>query len=358
MWEQDFFKDFLVIELASVLAGPAVGQFFAELGARVVKIENKKTGGDVTRNWRVPGEDSAQISAYYQHINMGKEVLLLDLKTAADQQTAKDLIRKADLVISNFPPAKAAQMGMSEPMLRTLNPSLIFAHLSAFSKDSTRPAFDVVLQAEAGFLFMTGHPDGPPAKMPVALIDLLAAHQLKEGILLAIIKRLQTGKGSQVHASLLQAAVASLANQANNWLVGNYIPQRMGCQHPNISPYGDVFTTQDDKLLVLAAGTERHFSELCQVLNLNELPQDERFKTNAQRVQNRKALVELLTPAIQGFNRNDLLQLLETAGVPAGAIRSMPEVFELPEAAALVKSYVLPDGSNGTALRTAVFKLE
>lgn len=358
MWEKDFFKDFLVIELASVLAGPAVGQFFAELGARVVKIENKKTGGDVTRNWRVPGEDLNQTSAYYQHINMGKEVRFLDLKTQAGQAKAHALIAKADVVISNFPPAKAAKMNMSEQALRALQPQMIFAHLSAFSKHSTRPAFDVVLQAEAGFLFMTGQPDGPPAKMPVALIDLLAAHQLKEGILLAIIKRLQTGKGSSVSTSLLEAAVASLANQANNWLVAKHIPQRMGCQHPNISPYGDVFTTLDDKMLVLAAGTERHFSGLCEVLDLTPLSTDERFESNAQRVKNRDTLVELLTPAIQAFKRNELLELLEAAGVPAGAIRSMPEVFELPEASALVQAYTLADGSKGTALRTAVFRIE
>lgn len=358
MSEQDFFKDFLVIELASVLAGPAVGQFFAELGARVVKIENKKTGGDVTRNWRVPGEDPQQVSAYYQHINMGKEVLFLDLKTQADQQTAKNLIAKADLVISNFPEAKALKMGMAEQDLRKLNPRLIFAHLSAFSKTSTRPAFDVVLQAEAGFLFMTGPADGPPVKMPVALIDLLAAHQLKEGILLAIIRRLQTGKGASVSTSLVEAAVASLANQANNWLVAGHIPQRMGCQHPNISPYGDVFTTQDGKLVVLAAGTERHFTGLCQVLNLQEMVKDPRFENNAQRVKNRVDLVDLLTPAIQQFKRDELLQQLEVKGIPAGAIRTMPEVFELPEAAALVQSYVLPDGSQGTALRTAVFRIE
>ncbi|MEM6377928.1 MAG: CoA transferase [Bacteroidota bacterium] len=358
MWEQDFFKDFLVVELASVLAGPAVGLFFAELGARVVKIENKTTGGDVTRNWRVPGEDPKQVSAYYQHVNMGKEVLFLDLKTQEDQEKAKALITKADVVLSNFPEAKAAKMGMSEEILRALNPSLIFAHLSAFSKTSTRPAFDVVLQAEAGFLFMTGQPDGPPAKMPVALIDLLASHQLKEGILLAIIRKLQTGQGASVRTSLLEAAVASLANQANNWLVAGHIPQRMGSQHPNIAPYGDIFLTKDDKMVVLAVGTERHFTGLCEVLGLPDLPRDKRFENNAQRVEHRAHLVTLLEPAIQKFTRDELLNQLEKKEVPAGAIRTMPEVFELPEAAAMVQSYVLPDGSKRTALKTAVFRLE
>jgi crotonobetainyl-CoA:carnitine CoA-transferase CaiB-like acyl-CoA transferase len=358
MRQAEIFKDLLVIELASVLAGPAVGMFFAELGARVIKIENKTTGGDVTRRWKVPGEtEESHFSAYYQQVNFGKEIQLLDLKQQEAQVVVHDLVRKADIVISNFLPEKAKQMRMDESTLRALNPQLIFAHLSAFGEDQTRPAFDVVLQAETGFLFMTGAPDSPPAKMPVALIDLLAAHQLKEGILLALIYRMQQQKGCSVKTSLIEAAIASLANQANNWLVAGHIPQRMGSQHPNIAPYGDIFHTKDQKSLVLAVGTERHFVRLCDVLKRNTLPEDPRFETNAQRVRHRGDLYPLLQKAIQHFDRSDLLARLETAGVPAGAIRTMPEVFELPQARALVGHYSLPDGSQGTYLRSAVFQI-
>ena len=355
---QSFFKDLRIVELASVLAGPSVGMFFAELGAEVIKIENKTTGGDVTRRWKVPGErEESQFSAYYQQVNYGKEVLLLNLKLPQDQKTVHDLISQSDIVISNFLPKKAAAMRMDEQTLRSLNPQLIFAHLSAFGENHTRPAFDVVLQAEAGFLFMTGHPDGPPAKMPVALIDLLAAHQLKEGILIALIYRLRTQKGSSVKTSLLEAAVASLANQATNWLVAGHIPKRMGSQHPNIAPYGDIFTSKDGQAIVLAIGTERHFIRLCQVLELPETAEDNRFSANAKRVNNRQALHSILQSAIQQIDRTVLLKKLEQAEVPAGAIRTMPEVFELPQAKSLIQQYMLPDGNTGTALKSVVFRL-
>lgn len=358
MIQEEIFKQLSVIELASVLAGPSVGMFFAELGAKVIKIENKTTGGDVTRGWKVPGEpEDSTFSAYYQQVNFGKEVQLRNLKSREEQDAVHQLIKKADVVISNFLPEKAKAMRMDEETLRRLNPQLIFAHLSAFGESYTRPAFDVVLQAEAGFLFMTGPKDGPPAKMPVALIDLLAAHQLKEGILLALIYRMQHQKGSSVKTSLIEAAVSSLANQANNWLVAGHIPQRMGSQHPNIAPYGDIFYTKDQQPIVLAIGTERHFQRLCQVLEQSDLLQEENYQHNAKRVQHRKALNASLQTAIQQFDRTVLLKKLEAEGVPAGAIRSMPEVFELPQARALIRHYELPDGSRGTCLQSTVFQL-
>lgn len=358
MIQQDIFRELTVIELASVLAGPSVGMFFAELGARVIKVENKTTGGDVTRRWKVPGEaEGLTFSAYYQQVNFGKEVQLRDLQQAEDQQAVHELVREADIVISNFLPEKARTMRMDEETIRGLNPRLIFAHLSAFGESHPRPAFDVVLQAEAGFLFMTGASDGPPAKMPVALIDLLAAHQLKEGILLALIYRMQTQKGSSVKTSLIEAAIASLANQAGNWLVAGHIPQRMGSQHPNIAPYGDIFSTKDQQPLVLAIGTERHFERLCQVLGTPALSQDQRFQTNARRVRHRPQLNAILQKSIAQFDRTVLLNKLEKKGVPAGAIRTMPEVFDLPQARQLIRHYKLPDGSQGTCLRSVVFRL-
>lgn len=356
--QKSFFKDLLVIELASVLAGPAVGMFFAEMGAQVIKIENKKTGGDVTRNWKTKGEDpKATFSSYYQQVNYGKQSLLLDLKDPKDQTHALELIAMADVVISNFRPDKADQMGMGEAQLRGLNPKLIFAHLSAFGYESKRPAFDVVLQAEAGFMFMTGHADRPPAKMPVALIDLLAAHQLKEGILIGIIHRIHTGAGCSVKVSLLDAALASLANQASNWFVAGHIPQRMGSEHPNIAPYGDIFTCREDKPIVVAAGTQRHFERLCATLQCPDLIRDARFADNAARVNHRPELQSTLAPYFHKEEREELLQKLETAGVPAGAIRSMPEVFELPQAQELIRKYDLPGGGEGTCLQNGIFRL-
>jgi len=282
-------------------------------------------------------------------------VQLLDLRTAEDQARAHELIRDADVVISNFRQVSAQRLNMDYKTLQTINPRLIFGQITGFGEDDTRPAFDVVLQAEAGFLHMTGEPGGNPAKMPVALIDLLAAHQLKEGILIALLKRERTGKGSYLSVSLFEAAVASLANQATNWLMAGHIPQPMGTQHPNIAPYGDIFATKDDKQVVIAAGTERQFQNLCAVLGLEP---DERFADNASRVKNRDALIEFLQPAFRQFSRDAVLEKFHARGVPVASIRNMREVFELPLARQMILEETMPDGQLSQRVKTVVFDLQ
>ncbi|MFT6148183.1 MAG: crotonobetainyl-CoA:carnitine CoA-transferase CaiB-like acyl-CoA transferase [Saprospiraceae bacterium] len=355
----EIFKNLKVIELASVLAGPAVGMFFVELGAEVIKIENATTNGDVTRKWKLPTENpNASQSAYYSAVNWQKEVIFADLTTETDQNRIHNLIKTADIVISNFNKKSAQKLRMDYETLKAINPKLIFAQLTAFGENDDTPAFDVVLQAEAGFLYMTGEPDREPVKMPVALIDLLAAHQLKEGVLVAMLQRERTGEGSYVTVSLVDAAIASLANQATNWLMGNHIPQRMGTMHPNIAPYGDVFYTSDDKPIVLAVGTERQFRNLCSVLNLSELIKNKQFKTNMVRVQNRESLKNILAKAIKKYERTDILNLLKIKKVPVGSIRNMKEVFELEAAKRMILRETLEDGTVTERVRTVVFDLK
>ncbi|MFK7808406.1 MAG: CaiB/BaiF CoA transferase family protein [Saprospiraceae bacterium] len=353
------FKDLLVIELASVLAGPSVGAFFSELGARVIKIENKKTGGDVTRNWKGPSENSDQdFSAYWASVNLGKEVLLLDLMQAEDQQQVHELIKQADVVLTNFKTTSAQKMKMDYGFLSALNPKIIFAELTAFGESqSNRPAFDVVLQAEAGFLFMNGEPDRPPVKMPVALIDILAGHQLKEAILIAMIQLMKTGQGTRLTVSLIDSAIASLANQANNWLMANHTPQRMGTLHPNIAPYGEMFTCADGKAIVLAIGTENHFQKLCMTLGLEELVEDDRFAKNASRVKHRSELKDILSVSIGGYQRDELLELLHTQRVPVGSIKDMKEVFDIETTNRMVLNGKLPDGKEGKRVKTVAFEI-
>lgn len=357
--QSTIFQDLKIVELASVLAGPAVGMFFAELGAQVIKIENKKTGGDVTRRWRLPNESSeADYSAYYCSVNYGKEALMLDLRDAADKATALKLLAEADIVISNFKHASAAKMGLAYEDVKAINPTVIFAHLSGYGKGDNRPAFDVVLQAEAGFLFMCGEPGREPVKMPVALIDILAAHQLKEGILIALLNRYKTGKGALVSTSLLESAVASLANQATNYLMANHIPQAMGSQHPNIAPYGDIFYTNDDKPLVLAVGTEKQFLGLCDALEVLELKEHPLFKTNALRVKNRVTLKEILLPIFKKFTRAELLERFNVQQVPGGSVRNMAEVFEMEKAQTMILKNKMPDGRVGRRVKTVAFHME
>ncbi|GJM31343.1 MAG: CoA transferase [Saprospiraceae bacterium] len=353
-----FFSDLKVMELASVLAGPAVGQFFAELGAEVIKVENKTTNGDITRRWKLPGEPpKATESAYYCSVNWGKKVHLLDLSQESDREQVYKWIRETDIVISNFKLSSAQRMGLDYESLYTKNPRLIYAQLTAFGETESRTAFDVVLQAEAGFLYMSGEAGRPPVKMPVALIDLLAAHQLKEGILLALMQRMKTGKGSYVSTSLLASALSSLANQATNWLMGAHIPQPMGSQHPNIAPYGDIFYTLDQKPIVLAAGTEKQFVELCKCLKINNLIDDARFKRNVDRVKNRQALIDLLSQAIQQETRDELMEKLHQNSVPAGSIRNMQEVFEMPMAKSMILREQLDDGRTSQCVKTVAFEL-
>lgn len=354
-----FFEGLKVVELASVLAGPAVGMFFAELGAEVIKVENPATGGDVTRRWKLPSEDpEAELSAYYCCVNYRKQVRFINLKTTEGQEEVYGLIREADIVISNYTTKDAVKLGMSYELLSRLNPRLIYAHLTAFGEDVERPAFDVVLQAEAGYLFMSGEPGREPSRMPVALIDILAAHQLKEAILLALLHRRETGRGACVSTSLLESAIASLANQATNWLMAGAIPQPMGSQHPNIAPYGDIFLAKGQKALVIAAGTERQFQTLCRCLGLPELPEDERFSTNARRVKNRQALNAILSKRFMEYTREEALEALLAEDVPVGCIRNMREVFEQPKAQVMVLEEPAPGGEKTRRVKTVAFRVE
>jgi crotonobetainyl-CoA:carnitine CoA-transferase CaiB-like acyl-CoA transferase len=354
----DFFRGLRVVELASVLAGPAVGLFFAELGADVIKVENRRTAGDVTRRWKGPTEDArATDSAYYHSVNYGKQSHLLDLSDPADQQQVYEWIKTADIVVANFKPGGAGRLGMDYPTLRDLNPALIYAEITGFGRHDRRPAFDVVLQAESGFLYLTGEPGREPVKLPVALIDLLAAHQLKEGVLLALLRRERTGQGGMVEVSLYDAAIASLANQGANWLVAGYSPKRIGAQHPNIAPYGDLFITADKHLIVLAVGTEGHFRELCTLLGAPELPALPDFATNADRVRHRDALNEALAPLIRQQPRQALLDQLWAHGIPAGAVRDLPAVFADPLTQPLLLTTRRDDGQPVPCVRSVVFKL-
>jgi crotonobetainyl-CoA:carnitine CoA-transferase CaiB-like acyl-CoA transferase len=360
MLEKTFFKDLKVIELAGVLAGPAVGMFFAELGATVIKIENSTSKGDMTRQWKLPSESKeSPISAYFCSINYGKKHLFLDLTQKEDHKTALDLIVDADLVISNFKPSSAKKMGMDAEKLMQLNPRLLYAQLNAFSEpEDESPAFDVVLQAEAGFLYMNGEKKRNPVKMPVALIDILAAHQLKEAILIGLLQRERTGKGCLVSTSLIESAIASLANQATNYLMAEQIPQRMGSEHPNIAPYGDMYVCSDRKPIVLAVGTEKQFQKLCQVLGVLHLLESNKFNFNTARIKNRIALNEILQDEFKLKKSTEWVTLLLKNGIPVGKIRNMEEVFELEAAKNMILEEILDDGTLTKRVKTVAFKID
>ena len=246
---------------------------------------------------------------------------------------------------------------MDYETIKALTPSVIYAQIYGFDEEDETPAFDVVLQAEAGFMFMNGEKGGNAVKMPVALIDLLAAHQLKEGILVALLKRERTGEGSFVSTSLYESAVASLANQATNWLMAGHIPQRIGSEHPNIAPYGDMFYTLDNKYVVLACGTEKQWLSLCKALELEDLIEDKRFKTNALRVKNRAELHAILRGVMELYGRDELIELLKKNQIPVGAIRNMPEVFENKTAQAMILEDATLENVVTKCVKTVAFKI-
>ena len=348
------FADLVVLELASVLAGPSVGQFFAELGATVLKVENPRTRGDVTRGWKLTTEGDSDRSAYFAAANWGKQSLAVDLGTAEGRGVLRDLAAKADVVVASYKPGDAERLCADADTLRTLNPRLIYAHVVGYATDD-RAGYDAVIQAESGFTFMNGEAGGPPVKMPVALIDVLAAHQLKEAILVRLLERERTGHGGTVAVSLLQTGLASLANQATNWLTAGHAPQRIGSEHPNIAPYGTVFPTADGGGIVLAVGTDRQFAALCAVLGLDEIAAAPRFATNQQRVRHRSFLNHLLAERIATRRRAELLAALAARHVPAGAVNDLPAAFAHPDATALV---VGDEESGLTGVRHVAFRAD
>ena len=332
------FKDLIVLELASVLAGPGVGQFFAELGATVIKVENLKTGGDVTRSWKSAQEKTDDRSAYFCSVNWGKQSIALDLTAPEGRDIVLQLARRSDIVITSFKPGDATKLGVDYASLREGHPGLIYGQITGYGSDNPRVGYDAVVQAEAGFMFMNGEPGGKSLKMPVAFVDILAGHHLKEGLLLAMLEKGQTGKGKLVEVSLLQAAVASLANQATNYLVSQVSPGKQGSAHPNISPYGETFKTRDAKEILLAVGTDKQFLALCNVLGTSDMSGDPCFATNVSRVRNREALNKRLAAAISGFDRSGLMKLLSESKVPAGEIRTVAEALEDPSIAEMMLS--------------------
>jgi len=348
------FKNLNVVELAGVMAGPAVGSFFAELGANVVKIENPATGGDVTRNWKLPSEDPlSDTSAYFASVNYNKNHLFLSYDNPSDLQRIYALLQQADIVICNWKKGDAERFKLDYEIVSNINPGIIYAAINSFGEEEDRVAFDVVLQAETGWMFMNGSPSSPPTKIPVAIIDLFAAHQLKEGILTALIKKLKTGSGSKVTVSLFDVAVSSLANQAANYLNTGEIPQRIGSLHPNIAPYGEIITFKDGEQVVLAIGSDRQFKALCAILSSGDLFSVDKYATNAERVKNRNTLMGLLQSKMQQMSSVDFIYGCRQANIPVGIIRNMQQLFELDRA----KQLVLTDAA-GKRVKSVVFKIE
>jgi crotonobetainyl-CoA:carnitine CoA-transferase CaiB-like acyl-CoA transferase len=346
-----------VIELASVLAGPAVGLFLAEQGASVTKVEHFR-GGDVTRSWRLPGESKeSPVSAYFASVNADKAHVFYDLGHPVDRQKIDGLMADADVVLLNFKPGDDVKFNLTTQFLRDTYPKLIIVSLRGFEGDSGRVAYDVVIQAETGYMSMNGTTESGPLKMPVALMDLLAAHQLKQGVLLGLYQRTKTGLGCVIQHSLEAAGISNLANQASNYLMTGYVAGLHGSLHPNIAPYGDTFTCADGKAVVLAIGSDRQFLKMCGVLGVQQLAEDQNFATNAARVNNRQALTNQLKAAFSLKHSTDLMVAFQQQHIPAGIVRNLKEVLDRPEIQHLIWRTEM-EGVQTARVRTSGFTID
>jgi crotonobetainyl-CoA:carnitine CoA-transferase CaiB-like acyl-CoA transferase len=326
-----------VLELAGVLAGPAVGMFLAELGADVIKVENPATDGDVTRGWRLPEEPrDTDVSAYFCSANWGKRSIAVNLRDPSGRELIHSLARLSDIVLASYRPGQAESLDVDAESLMRLNERLIYAEVTAYGPSDSRPGYDALLQAGTGFMSINGEPGALPLKMPVALMDLLAAHQLKEGILLALLERARTGSGTHVTTSLVRSGLSSLANQATGWMATGVVPQPLGSGHPSVVPYGEVWECAGGETVVLAVGTDRQFAGLCEAIGAPELAFDARFVRNADRVVHRDALRTVLAPRIEARSREALLELLASLGVPAGPVWNVAEALNQPDAEPLL----------------------
>ena len=348
-------KNLKILELANVLAGPAVGMFFSELGAKVTKIENKNTNGDLTRKWLLSEEKEANVSAYFSSVNYNKKHLFLDFNSNNDKNKIRKLIKECDVVITNFKAGDAEKFNLTFDDCKKINSSIIYAHIGGFKSNVERVAFDVVLQAETGFMSMNGEPNNNPVKMPVALIDILAAHQLKEGILIALINKKNNNKAIKVTTTLEETAIASLANQASNFLMLNHVAKPMGTKHPNIAPYGDFIDTKDEDRLVIAIGTDIQFLKFCKILSINE-EKLENFNSNQKRVNNRVELMKVINQKSKKLNTEYLMNACIDSKIPIGKIKKIDEVLNSRLSKEMILSEKI-DGIETKRIKSIAFQL-
>jgi crotonobetainyl-CoA:carnitine CoA-transferase CaiB-like acyl-CoA transferase len=303
-----------------------------DMGARVIKVEQPGRGDD-TRAWGPPFVGSE--SAYFLGTNRNKESMTLDFKAAEGRDILGRLIARADVLVENFRPGTLARLGLDYPSLERSHGRLVYCSISGFGQDGPRrsqPGYDAVIQAEGGLMSVTGDPDGPPFRVGVAIADLVAGLLAAQGITLALLARDRTGRGQYVDISMLDGVVSLLSYHASIYLTTGATSGRVGNRHATIAPY-ETFPTSDGEFF-LAVGNDDQFIRFCRVAGLQGLVEDERFATNPARVRHADELRRRLGPVLAGRRRQDWIDALTAAGVPCGAVRSVPEALSDPQLAA------------------------
>ena len=323
-----------VLELARILAGPWCGQLLADLGAEVIKIERPGSGDD-TRHWGPPfvmsdaGENLG--AAYYHSANRGKRSIAVDITTPEGQDIVRSLAASADIMIENYKVGGLAKYGLDHAALSRISPRLITCSITGFGQTGPyahRPGYDYIAQAMGGLMSMTGEPQREPQKAGVAAADLFTGVYSAVAVLAALNHRRETDVGAHIDMALLDTQVSVMGNQALNWMTSGVVPRRVGNGHANLAPY-QAFPTRDGDLII-AVGNDGQFAALCRVLNI-ALDRDERFSTNPERIRNRVELIKAIEEITIQWNRDELFEQLENAGISAGPINELDQVFANPQ---------------------------
>ena len=319
----------VVVDLTRVLSGPYCTMLLADMGARVIKIEQPGRGDD-TRAWGPPFQGSE--SAYFLSINRNKESLTLDLKRPEGRGILDRLIERADVLVENFRPGTMARLGLAYDTLAKRRPSLVYCSISGFGQTGPRrdePGYDAVIQGEGGLMSVTGEANGPPLRLGVAISDIVSGMFAAQGIAMALLARATTGRGQHVDIGMLDSTAALLTYQAASYFATGASPTRLGNRHPTIVPY-ETFAVADGDL-VLAVGNDELWRSFCNAVGLSALASDERFATNRNRVVNYDILKPLLDATLRTRSRAEWIAVLNANGVPCGSVRSIGDVLDDPQ---------------------------
>ena len=323
----------LVVDLSRALAGPHAAMMMGDLGARVIKIENPGTGDD-TRGWGPPfvGPEDDPQATYFLSCNRNKESLALDLKSADGRTTLRQLLERADVVVENFRPGVLERLGFSTDAMHSINPRLVILSITGFGHDgpeSHRSGYDQILQGEAGLMSLTGSGPEDPQRVGVPIADLLSGMYGAYGVVAALLERERTGQGQVVRTSLLASLVGVHAFQGTKVTVAGESPEAQGNHHPSIAPYG-LFRCRNGSVQI-SVGSEKLWAAFMSTFGLD--PAAEGLASNADRVRNRSRVIDVVEAAFAEYDAEPLLAKLADAGIPAGKVRSLKEVYEWPQLA-------------------------
>ena len=345
-----------VLDLSRVLAGPFCTQMLADLGAEVIKVERPGVG-DETRTWGPPwvrdpdGTDTTE-SAYYLCANRNKRSVTIDFSRPRGVALVKRLLARSDVLVENFKVGGLAKFGLGHEQLREEFPGLVYCSITGFGQTGPyahRPGYDMMAQGMGGLISITGEPDRPPSKVPVAINDIMTGMYTAVALLSALRHRDATGEGQQVDVGLLDVQVSWLANVASNYLVGGKIPGRLGTAHPNSVPY-QVFPTGDG-FIIIAANNDGQFERFCRAAGIPELLEDPDFASNALRVRNRDRLIPLIEAVTRTRGTDAWMEALESAGVPCAPVNTIDRVFADPQVEARGMQIRMPHPLAGDDVR-------